>query len=42
MTLGNTPYSIVVDLATMRLTVYEQGTPIMEWSPSAPGPGTDH
>ncbi len=31
VTLGNTPYSIVVDLATMHLTVYEQGTPIMEF-----------
>ncbi len=31
MTLGSTPYAIVVDLATMHLTVYQQGTPIMDF-----------
>ncbi len=31
VTLGTTPYSVVVNLATMRLTVYEYGTAIMDF-----------
>jgi lipoprotein-anchoring transpeptidase ErfK/SrfK len=43
VTLGSTPYAMVVDLATMRLTVYQQGTAIMDFpagigAPSDPTP----